>query len=198
MDDSPDGRSLYLGFAELVIILSRDPANGSLRQVAEISPGAVALTASQDGRFVYSRGTGPEVTAFERNPTTGALSPAQTLTLPSGGRDARDGIALGPEQQSLYTTSARYPNASRSSPRGGSPARSCRISGSRSRSIPARQRPSRARPPTSARREPSARGARSPAGPKRCCGSSAPSPAVGSGPPSPGRPPPPSRSGSSR
>ena len=111
MAGSPDGRSLYLGFTDSVITLSRDPASGSLRQVNEISPGAVALTVSEDGRFVYSRETGPEVTAFERNPRTGALSPVQTLALPSGGPGARNGIALGPEQQSLYTTSSRAPSA---------------------------------------------------------------------------------------
>lgn len=111
MVGSPDGRNLYLGFADSVITLSRDVVSGSLRQVDEISPGAVALTVSEDGRFVYSRGAGPEVTAFERNPRTGALNPVQTLTLPSGGPGVRNGIVLGPEQQTLYTTSSRNPSA---------------------------------------------------------------------------------------
>lgn len=103
---APDGRHLYVGFDEELLVLARDPASGSLRVALRSTPGARGLAISGDGRHVYARSSEASITAYGRNPETGELTALQDLGLPSPGASPATGLALSPDGRSLYATTA--------------------------------------------------------------------------------------------
>jgi DNA-binding beta-propeller fold protein YncE len=141
---SPDGRNVYSPQDDgpgVVVVLSRDPATGAISQLPG-SAGCVSndgtdgnggpctpargiqspdgVVVSPDGRNVYvaSKGLSDAVTAFARDPATGALTqlPGDTGCIsntgtPSGcadgaGLDGARGIAISPDGDSVYAAAA--------------------------------------------------------------------------------------------
>jgi DNA-binding beta-propeller fold protein YncE len=83
LDFSPDGKSVYVSAEDQLVVFQRDATTGALAQSQcfGVSP-CLAVTAansffssavSPDGRNVYARGL-RQLTAFDRDPVTGALS----------------------------------------------------------------------------------------------------------------------------
>jgi DNA-binding beta-propeller fold protein YncE len=128
---SPDGRNVYVaGFTESTIaIFARDQTTGALTETGcqaassvagctTVSEGAVvpdSLAVSGDGKRLYAGSSvGGTVSAFSRDPATGALGPAYCLgyTLFVGcshatGRALRttSAVAVAPDSKSVYSTS---------------------------------------------------------------------------------------------
>jgi|GEM_PF-1164311 len=99
---TPDGRHLYVGFADERFTLARDPATGALRQIDRSTPGALALAVSADGRHVYAKTSPSTVTAYERNLRSGALTAVHEVELPTHGPTVPEGFALSPDERNLY------------------------------------------------------------------------------------------------
>jgi DNA-binding beta-propeller fold protein YncE len=129
---APDGRNLYVtsGDDSSVSVINRDPNTGAIAQAgclssggplpgaATCSParrlsGASSAVVSPDGRFVYVTSSfGRSITAFARDPATGALTQLEG-TAGCVARSAADcmrdsrlgplyGIVMAPDGQNLY------------------------------------------------------------------------------------------------
>ena len=128
---SPDGRNVYVaGFTEWTIaIFTRDPATGALTETGcqsavsdpgctTVNEGAIdadSLAVSPDGKTLYAGSSiADTVSAFPRDPASGALGPAYCFGVTSfagcshsGARALRttSGVAVGPDSKSVYATS---------------------------------------------------------------------------------------------
>jgi DNA-binding beta-propeller fold protein YncE len=128
---SPDGRNVYVaGFTGWTIaIFTRDPATGALTETGcqsavsdpgctTVSEGAIdadSLAVSPDGKTLYAGSSiADTVSAFPRDPATGALGPAYCFGVKSfagcshsGARalQTTSGVAVGPDSKSVFATS---------------------------------------------------------------------------------------------
>ena len=118
---SPDGTNLYVVSAndDAVAVFRRDPVTGDIAFVERQKNGeggldgldeARAVTVSADGRFVYVAGARSDaVTAFSRDPRTGALGYVERQKDGVGGVNGLNGatgLALSPDGSSLYVAGA--------------------------------------------------------------------------------------------
>jgi DNA-binding beta-propeller fold protein YncE len=129
---SPDGRNVYVGgyFQSSIAIFSRDQGTGTLTETGCLTEGGKApgctsvdqganlperLAMSPDGNTLYvSSTTASSVSAFPRDPTTGALGKATCLTFQlvqgcddASGRALRTtfDVTVSPDGANVYSTS---------------------------------------------------------------------------------------------
>jgi len=117
---SPDGLNLYVTAVSdaALAVFGRDPGTGRLRFVEALRDGvdgimglhaASPLAVSPDGRYVYAGGYDSNaLSAFERDPATGALSVVQIVREGIGGVEglsSMQGLAMSPDGESLYVVS---------------------------------------------------------------------------------------------
>ncbi len=128
---SPDGKSVYAASIvdNAIVRFDRDPLTGSLTPAGCIQDvgladcgltqqglaGGEGVAVSPDGRSVYVAARGDSAVArFDRNPTTGALTPAgciQDVGLADcgptqQGLEGAFGVAVSPDGKSVYVASA--------------------------------------------------------------------------------------------
>jgi sugar lactone lactonase YvrE len=105
---SGDGRFLYVAGNEYVSELTRDASTGDLTagDAVHAQWGAVRLALAPDGRRLYAGTTGYE--SYDRDPSTGALTPLTHLTSFDGRDDGWPGgpIWVSPDSSSVFSTQA--------------------------------------------------------------------------------------------
>ncbi len=104
---APDDRHVYVGSNDGLLALARDTASGALTQVGRFSGTYGPLEISPDGTSVYAgrarfQTASPLVSAFERDPASGALRPVTV----SGWRTSGgvNDIAVSPDGATVYAT----------------------------------------------------------------------------------------------
>lgn len=102
---SPDGRHLYVGFTEELVVIAREIESSRLHLVGRSSPGSRSIAISEDGRHVYVRGSAASIITYARHAATGELVAFQDLQLPNAGSHYPAGLALSPDGRNLYSTS---------------------------------------------------------------------------------------------
>ncbi len=116
---SPDGANVYVasGDESAVTVFKRDAGSGKLRVAEMEQDGAVDLglggihsvVVSPDGRYVYAAGQADDaVSAFTRNPRTGALSFVGVVAQGMDGVDGLYGalwVTVSPDGSKLYVAS---------------------------------------------------------------------------------------------
>lgn len=112
---SPDGANVYAtGFnGDTVAIYERDPTSGELTSLGAIGADAenaidapIGIALSPDGGFLYVASSGGDaVTAFERDPDTGALTFVEAERDGVGGVDGLNGargVSVSPDGENVY------------------------------------------------------------------------------------------------
>ena len=104
---APDNRHVYVGAADGTLALARDSATGALEVAGRFPPMTGPLEVAPDGLSVYGRrpefqGGLPLVSAYHRDPATGALEAVPVSGWRTSGRVAD--VAVSPDGATVYAT----------------------------------------------------------------------------------------------